>query len=74
MSQKLSDNSLLIHRPKKRRNYLADQKSGQKSSNLKLLHQTLLCEESNHKQGAPERSSVARILASNRYSRKEIQE
>jgi len=48
-----TENPILAHRPKKRRNYVADPKSDQKSQNLKLLHQTLLCDQSSKNKPTP---------------------
>lgn len=74
METKQHENTLLIHRPRKRRNLILDPKQDQKSQNLKVLHQTLLCEDSQRgrQQLAPERSSVAQLINGNRhYSRKQ---
>ncbi len=43
MKLKQHENSLLVHRPRKRKNYILDVNQEQKSQNLKTLHQTLLC-------------------------------
>jgi len=43
MESKHPETTLLVHRPRKRRNLILDPKAGQKSQNLKALHQTLLC-------------------------------
>jgi len=43
MEYKHQETTLLVHRPRKRRNLIIDPKVDQKSQNLKTLHQTLLC-------------------------------
>ena len=62
MQGKGNQNSLMIHRPRKRRNLMVEAKPEQKSQNLKALHQTLLCQESRRNpRETPERSSVIQL-------------
>lgn len=73
MEMKQNDNGLLIHRPRKRRQFAIDPKLDQKSQNLKVLHQTLLCENSQRQRYRPERASVVQIphQISRSFSRKQ---
>ncbi len=47
MEMKQNENGMIVHRPRKRRQFVVDTKydpkNDQKSQNLKALHQTLLC-------------------------------
>ena len=59
-----------MHRPRKRRNLILDPKNDQKSQNLKVLHQTLLYENSNKKPLLnPDRGSVVQLISQNKNSR-----
>lgn len=61
MEFKQNDNALIVHRPRKRRHFVIDPKQDQKSQNLKVLHQTLLCENSQRRRYHPDRISAVQI-------------
>ena len=77
MEGKQNDTALLIHRPRKRRQLVHDPKQDQKSQNLKVLHQTLLCDNNQRQRYRhAERASAVQINHPNNsrsFSRKQIE-
>jgi hypothetical protein len=65
MEMKQNENAMIVHRGRKRRQFVIDPKHDQKSQNLKVLHQTLLCENSQRHRYPPERASAIQIPHAN---------
>lgn len=74
MEIKQQETAMLVHRPRKRRQFVMDPKQDQKSQNLKVLHQTLLCENSQRQRYKADRASAVQIAHQNpsrSFSRKQ---